>query len=167
MREALFAMLNQALVWPQVHLLDLFAGSGALGIEALSRGAAQGCFVEPHAAALQALRANLAPFGPRAQLLAMPAAQALQRLAGRQFDLVLLDPPYAAQLLPGSLQALVQGRLLRPGALVVCEHPAQAAPPSPPAPLVQTKLRRFGGSSLTWFTYAPQAAAAAAEPTAQ
>lgn len=92
-REALFSILASV---DGACVLDLFAGSGALGIEALSRGAASATFVDSDAAAITAIRQNLADLDLDAQVLRMPALRALTctPVAGRQYDLVFLDPPY-------------------------------------------------------------------------
>ena len=103
-RETLFNWLGQRL--DGVSCLDLFAGTGALGLEALSRGARQALFVEADRAALRGIEATLAHLGEaqvagRAELWAIDALGALRRCAtrGRRFDLVFLDPPYGAGLL--------------------------------------------------------------------
>ncbi|HVY44643.1 MAG TPA: 16S rRNA (guanine(966)-N(2))-methyltransferase RsmD, partial [Minicystis sp.] len=97
-REAVFSALGDV---EGAVVLDLFAGTGALGIEALSRGAAHATFVENARASLAALRENLAALGLGAtsSVIAQPAARAVASLAGAPgpaFDLVLVDPPYAA-----------------------------------------------------------------------
>ncbi len=92
-REALFSILASV---DGARVLDLFAGSGALGIEALSRGAAAATFVDSAAAAVAAVRRNLDELGLQGEVLRMPALRALActPVAGRQYDLVFLDPPY-------------------------------------------------------------------------
>lgn len=92
-REALFSILASV---EDALVLDLFAGSGALGIEALSRGAAKATFVDSAAAAVAAVRENLDHLGLEAEVLRMPALRALSctPVAGREYDLVFLDPPY-------------------------------------------------------------------------
>ena len=96
-RETLFNWL--APVLPGARCLDLFAGSGALGIEALSRGAAETVFVEQHPAAVGALRANLAKLQADGAHVHMADAQAWLRLPSTPFDIVFLDPPFGAGLL--------------------------------------------------------------------
>jgi len=128
-REALFARLGPV---DGARVADLFAGSGALGLEALSRGAAACTFVESGRPALVALRANLADLAPTGAVVVdrrLPAA--LDRLAG-PFDLLFLDPPYAAvDLLTATLERLVTSPLLATGALIVVEHAARTAPTLP------------------------------------
>mgnify|MGYP001600989038 CR=1 FL=1 len=148
-REALFSMLGDEVQGARV--LDLFAGTGSLGIEALSRGAAAACFVEKAPAAVAALRRNLAVVKQeRARLLAMPAERAVVLLAREQFaaDLVLLDPPYQSELAVWALDAIVEHRLLAEGAWVVLEHSGRTAPPPAPSRLNLARSRRFGDVGL-------------------
>ena len=120
-REALFSILGTRV--QDARVLDLFAGSGALGLEALSRGAAQVTFVETAPAALKALRANLAAVGADAEVVRADALRWLRGAPGdaRQYDLVFLDPPYRrAEALGATLSELLPA-VLAPGALVVAE----------------------------------------------
>jgi 16S rRNA (guanine(966)-N(2))-methyltransferase RsmD len=125
-REALFSMLGPRLEGARV--LDLFAGSGALGIEALSRGAAEATFVDSAPAAIRAVRANLEALGIDAELRRADARRFLggASAAARQYDLVLLDPPYrlAGRLGPELTAALPA--VLAPGATVVAESDRRA-----------------------------------------
>lgn len=111
--------------------LDLFAGSGALGLEALSRGAAQVTFVEAGRAQAAAITAALQKLdaGERAEVQLGDALALLPRLTAR-YDLVFLDPPYASDLLARALPSLA--RVLKPEARVYLEWPAGAAPALPP-----------------------------------
>jgi len=125
-REALFSILGDRVAG--AHVLDLFAGSGALGIEALSRGAASATFVDDAPAALRVLRGNLEALGEEAEVVHADALRWLRAASRRtrQYDLVLLDPPYrqAATLGP-ELGAALPGVLAR-GALVVAESDRRA-----------------------------------------
>ena len=108
---------------PDARVLDLFAGSGALGLEALSRGAAAATFVDSSPAALRALRANLAALGAEAEVVRADAVRFLTapRAEARQYSLVFLDPPYQrAGELGAALSAALSGVLTR-DALVVAE----------------------------------------------
>jgi 16S rRNA (guanine966-N2)-methyltransferase len=141
-REALFSMLG---AMDGLRVLDLFAGSGALGIEALSRGAAHATFVERAAPALAALRANLAALGvlERSSVRAGDALAALR--GGETYDLVFLDPPYAmAEALAGQLSDALPA-VLAAGARVVSEsdHRAPAALALPLA-----RERRYGDTLI-------------------
>ncbi|HZH24589.1 MAG TPA: 16S rRNA (guanine(966)-N(2))-methyltransferase RsmD [Solirubrobacteraceae bacterium] len=120
-REALFSILGARV--PGARVLDLFAGSGALGLEALSRGAQAVTFVERAPAALAALRENLAALGADA---AVERAEALRWLRGasdgaRQYDLVFLDPPYRRAAELGAPLSELLPAVLAPGALVIAE----------------------------------------------
>jgi len=123
-KESIFAIISVKL--SQAVVLDLFAGSGALSIEALSRGASQAVLVENDPAAAACIKANLAAteFSERCKLLTMSAFRAVTLLTSQSynFDIVFLDPPYERGMLPKTLAALVAGKLLRPGAVLVAEH---------------------------------------------
>ena len=119
-KEAVFSMLGDAVRGARV--LDLFGGSGQMGLEALSRGAAHATFVDNSREALAIIRDNAA----RTQLfdraeIKEGEALAFLRAAETPYDIVFLDPPYAAGLLPGCLSLLLERRLLTPSAVVVCE----------------------------------------------
>lgn len=120
-RETLFNWLTPTLAG--VRALDLCAGTGALGIEALSRGAAAVQFVEPERAAAEALRGNLARLKAEgAEVAAMEAAHFL-RSTPRPFGLVFLDPPFALQLWTPLARQLEQGGWLASAALIYVESP--------------------------------------------
>ncbi len=153
-REALFSMLGDL---RGGVALDLFAGTGALGIEALSRGAERAVFVERDRAAIQALRANLTALGlaePAAELRVGDALAALRtaREAGETYDLVFIDPPYGqARELEGELSLLLPA-LLAPGARVVVEGDRRA-----PAVLALevVQQRRYGDTTIAIHRLGP------------
>jgi len=140
---------------PEMRVLDLFAGTGALGIEALSRGAALAVFVEDHPAALKVLRRNLTDLGllDRSAVLTLPAAAALKKLAGRgeRFGLAFLDPPYGGGAALESLQSLAALNLLRPGARVVVEHSRRETLPAACGHLEQIEVRRYGDTQVAFY----------------
>jgi 16S rRNA (guanine966-N2)-methyltransferase len=154
-KEALFNVLGARVV--DAWVLDLYAGSGALGIEALSRGAAHATFVDDDAAAVAAIRENLeaAGFVDEGRVLRSTAAQYLTRGAreapgtGHRFDLVLLDPPYDTPTadVEGVLTALVASGALGPGSRIVVERPRSAGPPALP-PAWETEFQRAYGDTL-------------------
>ena len=105
-------------------VLDLFAGAGTLGIEALSRGAVEAVFVEPRRAAREAIQDNLRTAGLDGEVLEMAAERAIKRLAaaGRRFDRVFLDPPYGEGWIGRTLEALDAADVVVDGGWVVVEH---------------------------------------------
>jgi 16S rRNA (guanine966-N2)-methyltransferase len=121
-REAVFNLLQSRADLRGARVLDLFAGSGALGLEALSRGAAEAVFVEKAGGALGVIRENAAAlgFGPRARIVRADALRWLERGEGNPFDLAFADPPYALDGLV-RLPDLVLPHLV-PGGLLVLEH---------------------------------------------
>ncbi len=137
-RQALFDMLWHAPGWggrgvvEGARVLDAFAGTGALGLEALSRGAAHASFLETDRAALAALRANIAACREEARATVLPADAARPPRASAGCGLVFLDPPYgaAADLVPGALAALAAAGWIAPGALVCIETGRGDAPPA-------------------------------------
>jgi 16S rRNA (guanine966-N2)-methyltransferase len=124
--------------------LDLFAGSGALGLEALSRGAAHATFVESDAAAARELRARLLEWGAGDARVEHTDALAFLAGAASPFDLVFLDPPFDSQLLPQSAVLLERGGWLRTGALIYVEYAARSAPPALPPAWTLLKAKQAG-----------------------
>ncbi len=149
-RESLFNVLTQGRLGNRVagaKVLDLFAGTGALGLEALSRGAAHATFVDPGRPARKLLTQNIAlcRFGAETQVIPLDAT----RLGpGTPHDLIFLDPPYDQGLGELAIAAAVAGGWLAPGALVVWE---EGAPPVLPPWLCARDSRRYG---QTWVTLA-------------
>jgi len=137
--------------------LDLFAGAGGVGIEALSRGAPSATFVEQDAAALRALRDNVERLGlsDRARVLRDDAARAVASLGARTelFAVVFLDPPYDSARAAPVLAAVADAAILRPGAVVVVQHGTKTPPEESPGALTRWKTRRFGETTLTFFRY--------------
>jgi 16S rRNA (guanine(966)-N(2))-methyltransferase RsmD len=151
-REALFSILGPRV--QQANVLDLFAGTGALGLEALSRGAARVTLVERSRTALPVLMRNVAAVGlAGTDIVAMDATRALSRLAAaaQRFDLVFLDPPYALNLLAPTLADIVANDLLLPRATIVCEHSSRDSAPPAPASLRHIQTRSFGDVALSFF----------------
>jgi 16S rRNA (guanine966-N2)-methyltransferase len=124
-REALFSILGSVV---QARVLDLFAGSGALAIEALSRGAAEATLVDSSGAAVAAVRRNLDGLGLDAEVRRQPALAFLDqaRIGARQYDLVFLDPPYRRAASLGPMLSIALAPVLAADALVVAESDARA-----------------------------------------
>lgn len=153
-KQTLFAILEPELAGARV--LDLFAGSGAGGIEALSRGAAAAVFVEHDAVATSIIEANLRTTGlagaPRAVVVRADVAAFLGRRSD-PFDIVLLDPPYAdTELRDRSLSLLgAPGAPLAPDGRVVVKHFWRDRPPTRVGLLASERERRFGETALTFY----------------
>ena len=149
-REAIFNILGP----PPGPVLDLFAGTGALGLEALSRGAPAAVFVERDGAALGALRRNLREVGMdgRATVIGADVRTALRRLAaaGEQFSWVFLDPPYVREM-TGVLEELSGSDLLSSCAVVILEHDKRMPPPASVGCLFLTDQRKYGDTELSFF----------------
>jgi 16S rRNA (guanine966-N2)-methyltransferase len=141
-RETLFNWLGTAI--RGARCLDLFAGSGALGLEALSRGAAHVTFVERDAAAAHALRERLVEW--QAEDARVERSDALRYLAGeaRPFDIVFLDPPFASELLPRSAALLEERQWLAADARIYLECASRAALPPLPATWRLLKAKQAG-----------------------
>lgn len=152
-RQSLFDMI--AVRWAGGAVLDVFAGSGALGIEALSRGAAAAVFLEQHPSALKAVEANLAAlrYGDRATVLRGDFRAGLRRLAGegRRFVLVFIDPPYEAGLRDEAAQRVTP--LLAPGALIAVETADTEPPFAAPAGWMPEAERKYGRTLIYLYRY--------------
>lgn len=152
-REALFGRLDARGVLNGASVLDLYAGSGALGLEAASRGAVRVVLVDSDRAAAEAARRNAATVAaPGVAVVAEPVERYLRRPPEAPFDLVLLDPPYAlaGPRLAEVLQQLVDGGWLAADAVVVVERAGRDGPPPWPAALAEEGSRRYGETTL-WF----------------
>jgi 16S rRNA (guanine966-N2)-methyltransferase len=151
LRQALFNILGPSVAGARVA--DLFAGSGCLGCEALSRGAAGCLFVEREPAACRLLQANLAALGLAGAgrvvkgdaLAAHPAL-----IKGAPYDLILADPPYERGMVAGVLANVVEGRLLAPEGRLVIEHSPRERP-QPLQGLALLQTRAYGQSELSFF----------------
>jgi 16S rRNA (guanine(966)-N(2))-methyltransferase RsmD len=155
-KQTLFAILEPDLDGARV--LDLFAGSGAAGIEALSRGAAGAVFVERDGRAATTIAENLratALAGPDATIVGAEALAWLRRdtTAAQRFDVVIVDPPYAeTDLLAAVLARLGEADApLAPGARVVAKHFWRDRPPGRIGLLASERERRFGETTLTFY----------------
>lgn len=152
-REALFSILADV---SDERVLDLYAGSGALGLEALSRGAEHLVLVEASRAAQRAIRTNLETLGVDQRAVVLPlraeaSLRALERLG--PFSLVFADPPWAdAQAAFGVLEKLARSGLLAPAARLVLEHAARQPPEAKPdSPLHAEDTRRWGDTAVTIY----------------
>jgi len=171
-RGAIFAMLEslleeargpareEASLWEGQRVLDLYAGTGALGIEALSRGASCADFVELNPAACRVIRENLAhtklaPDG-RVHCIAVPrfirqCSAAVAQGEGEGYDLVLMDPPYGEAGLEDLLVALGSGPLVKEAGWLVVEHGRRRSLPAVVAALMRVRARRHGDTEISIY----------------
>ena len=148
-REAVFNILGAVV---DARVLDLFAGSGALGLEALSRGAAHATFVDSARAAVAAIRGNLRALGiaDRATVIAGDAVAAARQVPPAPWQLVFVDPPYRSDLAVRAVAALPEAHLA-PGAMIVIEHDRHNEPPDPLGSLLRTDQRRYGDTLISFY----------------
>jgi len=154
-REAMFGMVAAHV--PGARVLDIYAGSGAIGLEALSRGAAHATFVERWRVALGCLRSNIETCGvaaDRARVLSMDVS-AWRAPRGEPFDLVFADPPFA--LLEPLPPELVAPGVLAPDARVVVETPSERLTPTTLPGLELLRRREHGRSAICVYALKPQA----------
>lgn len=161
-KEALFSILGSRIVG--ARFLDLYAGTGAIGIEAISRGARQVTFVEPNQSALRVLRANLALCGFEAatDIQACPAGTFLCRtITGRPaYDILFADPPYRLDVAKELWPMLAGTDIAAPDALIVLEHASKLAAPAGDGRLSLLRQYRYGDTTLSVFGLATQDAPA-------
>jgi 16S rRNA (guanine(966)-N(2))-methyltransferase RsmD len=159
-REALFSILGPP---PRdTVVLDLFAGAGGLGLEALSRGATRAVFVEAALGVVKVLRKNIQSLGADSscEVHSSDAQKALPRLlrAGTRFTWVFLDPPYRSALSTWALVQLGTLDMLSENAVVVCEHDKRLSPADAYGSLERQSERRYGDTHLSLFRRGPGAA---------
>lgn len=170
-REALFSMLAAREALPSgARVLDLFAGAGSVGIEAVSRGAGSALFVEKNPAVARMLRDNLQSLGlgpDEARVLDADVAKALPRLSGRSFDLVAVDPPYGQGLLPPTLAGILANDLLAPGGVIAAEIEATAVLQAGDVPDALHCLvdRAYGQTRILLWTRSDTASPSTPEPS--
>ncbi|MDP3426738.1 MAG: 16S rRNA (guanine(966)-N(2))-methyltransferase RsmD [Humidesulfovibrio sp.] len=152
-RQAVFSMLEaRGVDWTCARVLDLFAGSGSLGIEALSRGAPTAWFVEKNPRAADCLRGSLRDLavpGTRFRVFQADLLKLLARPAKDAFDIVFIDPPYGLDLLPPALLRAVRGGYIAPDAFVLAEVEARADfEGQVPAQLIPQADRLYGQTRI-------------------
>ncbi|MDL2328126.1 16S rRNA (guanine(966)-N(2))-methyltransferase RsmD [Desulfosarcina sp. OttesenSCG-928-A07] len=152
-RESIFNIIGPRLMCR--HVLDLFAGTGAMGIEALSRGAESAVFVEMDKAALGVLRKNIAALGieDRCRVIPWDIRKSFPMLFSgtRSYELVFMDPPYNVRLVLPTLTAVVSSGILAPGARLVAEHSRKEPIHPVPDGLVLSDQRKFGKTLVSFL----------------
>ncbi|AIJ21651.1 16S rRNA (guanine(966)-N(2))-methyltransferase RsmD [Amycolatopsis methanolica] len=154
-REALFNALEAAGELTDARVLDLYAGSGALGLEALSRGAADAVFVESDRRAVQVLKANVTALGLGGSVRSGPVETVLAQPADEPFHLVLADPPYSvgAEKIGAVLAVLAAGGWIAEDGLVIVERALRDGEPGWPAGFAPVRTSRYGDTALYWAEY--------------
>jgi 16S rRNA (guanine(966)-N(2))-methyltransferase RsmD len=160
LRETLFNVLGPAVVG--ARFVDVFAGTGAVGIEALSRGAAEVVFIENHSPAVALIRKNLESLGVRsgAAVFGADALRGLEMLAakrkgdGAAFDFVFLDPPYAAaEEYARVLRILGSASFLAPGSVIIAEHHKKFDLPVHAGSLTRFRVLKQGDAALSFYRF--------------
>ena len=157
-REALFDILAHGRfaerpVYEEARVLDAFAGTGAFGLEALSRGAAQAAFIEKDRAALAALRANIAACREERRAAVLAADALHPPRAAEPCTLAFLDPPYGEELAVSALDALAKADWFAPQALIIVEVAAKQRLAAP-AGFALLEERRYGAARLVFLRFA-------------
>lgn len=152
-KEALFNIIGSRII--DIKFLDLYAGTGAIGIEAISRGAKKAVFVEKNPHAVKIIRDNLELTGlpSRAAVLANDANRAMEILQseGYVFDIVFIDPPYRRELVKTSLEKLDLCKLIVPGGLVIAESSKTDVLPDEVGHLKRFRQEKYGDTVLTFY----------------
>lgn len=168
-RQALFSMLEaRGVHWPETRVLDLFAGSGSLAMEALSRGACHACLVERNPRAVAGIRQTLADLrlpAERARVLAADLFQALNKTPSQAYDLIFIDPPYGQDLLPPALLKALGRGWVAPDAFVVAEVEARAAVGEAPPQLIPQAERLYGQTRILLWRNSTQDSPSIPEPS--
>jgi 16S rRNA (guanine966-N2)-methyltransferase len=156
-RESLFNVLAARLDFTGLAVLDLYAGSGALGLEALSRGATSAVFVESDRRAATMIGDNVAALGVTGAAVRCGSVASVLASGGRAVDLVFADPPYdvSSADVDAVLTALVEGAWLAPGAVAVVERPTSAPALTWPSPWAPDRDRRYGDTRLEFGEFEP------------
>jgi 16S rRNA (guanine(966)-N(2))-methyltransferase RsmD len=154
-KEALFNILPHDL--SGFRVLDFFAGTGNLSVEALSRGATEAVLVDSSRGAERAIRENLRTLGfaGKSKVWILPVLKSARLLArrGEKFDLILVDPPYEKDWVGKVLRAIAQEELLREAGILVVEHSVREKVEENYGPLVLRDQRRYGTTLLSFFGY--------------
>lgn len=154
-REALFSILISKFgTFAELKVLDLFAGSGALAIEALSRGAASACLVEKAPAAEKIVRENLnlCHFSAKTEVLIRDVWQALAKFGDRDFDLIFLDPPYGQGLANRALSEIERLKLLSKKGILCAETGRDETLPESVGQLQRIDQRRYGTTMINFYS---------------
>lgn len=152
-KEAIFNILFDV---GNLSVLDLFAGTGSMGIEAISRGATHATFVDDFLPSIQLIKKNLlrCGFSDQVKIIKSPVRAAIRRLTkqGKTFDIIFVDPPYQKNLVNQTLEALAQSTIVTPSSIIIVEHHPKE-PILPIEGLDVTDNRRYGQTLITFLKH--------------
>jgi 16S rRNA (guanine(966)-N(2))-methyltransferase RsmD len=154
-KELIFNVLGHVL--SEAVVLDMFAGTGGLGIEALSRGAVKAIFIEQDRSAQKLILQNIEKTGftESAELYKLPVRKAIRSLNKKKlrFDLILADPPYDCDIITDTMTDIVKWQLLKQGGWLVLEHSCRFVPLEQVKPLLQTMKKRQGETEISFYRH--------------
>lgn len=152
-KEAIFNILGE--FTHEARVLDLFAGTGSLGLEAISRGAASAVFVDKAFSAIRIIRQNLESLGfdDQCEVWHTDAFQAVKTLGDqeKQFDLIFIDPPYQSELADKVIPYLLHYNLVRPESIIVLERPSRKQPAQANLPLICLRESKYGDTIIQYW----------------
>ncbi len=148
-KQAMFNKLSEIVVGGKV--LDLFCGTGALGIEAISRGASKVVFADKDKRSVELTKNNLKNLNISAKVFFADYQSAIKALKGEKFDLIILDPPYMAGLYENALKTIFECELLSDGGVIVCEHERNVKIDF--SPFIVQDEKNYGIKTLTYLSY--------------
>ena len=158
-KESVFNIMMPYLA--DTAVLDLFAGSGSLGIEALSRGAKNAVFVDKSRKCRDIILYNLdkTKFSRQAEVLAMDVENAVRYLAGRhdKFDIIFMDPPYNMNFVNKTIQIISDFDIMSEEGILACEHHENETPPDKVGNLVRTRIKHYGETVFSFYVKESQA----------
>ena len=146
-RTAIFNILNNMVEWEEVNFLDICCGTGAVGIEALSRGAKKVCFIDNHPESVECTRHNLEKIGEGKNPLLRASIDALP-IAREIYNVVFIDPPYRDTLIPAGLKSLIEQKWIDTNSIVICEQSVNDKDTKIPADFEIFDERRYGNTKL-------------------
>ncbi len=146
-KQAIFNKLN--FILPNSKVLDLFCGTGALGIEAISRGAREVVFADKDVRSIGLTKQNLSKLNIEGRVYKASYEKTIEKLAGENFDVILLDPPYASGVYEDCLKRIYENNLLADGGIIVCEHNKKDEFDYSPFEVVDEK--RYGIKMVTYL----------------
>lgn len=153
-KEAIFSILHPYL--PKSHVLDLFSGTGNLGIEALSRGAEKAFFVDNNKNSIRIIYENIeiTGFKEKSKIFHQEALKTIRELAqlGQKYDIIFMDPPYLKGLIVPCVQAIEEDRLLSDTGVIVIEHDSKDVLPEKFTRLIRIKNRKYGNTTISIYS---------------